>query len=289
MHNHTHGVGTRIQNGGARLTDDRLKLSQYVERLQGSGRYSFTSEDIARAVGGSPVAREAALRRLKDKGWIATPHRGFYVIVPVEYRSAGAPPATWFIDDLMRSLGRPYYVALLSAAAIHGAAHQQPQHFQVITDVPMRNVEMGRVRLDFHRNRRLPAVPAVPAVPVVRVKTDTGTMTVSTSEATALDLVRYAPAAGSLDNVATVLMELTERMEAKKLVEAARSASPPDVQRLGYLLEQLGFTHLSEALARHLSSLRRRPVLLGLQQKAGGSAADPRWYVVPNVKVVPDL
>ena len=36
----------------------------------------------------------------------------------------------------MAHLSQPYYVALLSAAAYHGAAHQKPQVFQVM--VPRR-------------------------------------------------------------------------------------------------------------------------------------------------------
>jgi len=48
-----------------------------------------------------------------------------YVLVPLEYLHAGAPPPSWFIDDLMKAMERPYYVGLLSAAGIHGASHQQ--------------------------------------------------------------------------------------------------------------------------------------------------------------------
>ena len=70
----------------------------------------------------SDVALEAALRRLKQRGRIASPRRGFYVLVPPEYREAGCQPASWLIDDLMRFVEQPYYVGLLSAAAIHGAA-----------------------------------------------------------------------------------------------------------------------------------------------------------------------
>ena len=265
------------------MVEGKLKLSRYVERLQGTGRYCFTSEDIADAVQGSTAAHEVALRRLTVKNWIVSPHNGFYVIVPVEYRSAGAPPASWFVDDLMQYLGRRYYVGLLTAAAIHGAAHQQPQVFQVITNTPMRNVTVGRVQLDFHRNRHTNKVQ------VMRLKTETGTMCVSTPEATALDLVRYARVAGNMDNVATVLIELAERMKPERLMETARSASPPDVQRLGYLLERLGFGPLAKALTRQVSSCRLRPVMLATQLKTDRSAHDPRWYVIPNVEVVPDL
>lgn len=38
----------------------------------------------------------------------------------------------------MKFLGQPYYVGLLSAAALHGAAHHQPQEFQVVTNKQFR-------------------------------------------------------------------------------------------------------------------------------------------------------
>ena len=112
----------------------RKTLAAFVEDLQARGRYTFTRAEGASGKDRSDVALEAALRRLKRRGRIASPRRGFYVLVPVEYREAGCPPANWFIDDLMRFLKQPYYVGLLSAAAIHGAAHQQPMVFQVVTD-----------------------------------------------------------------------------------------------------------------------------------------------------------
>jgi hypothetical protein len=60
------------------------------------------------------VAAQTALRRLKQQGRVVSPRRGFYVVVPPEYRAAGSLPASWFIDDLMRYLDQPYYVGLLA-------------------------------------------------------------------------------------------------------------------------------------------------------------------------------
>ena len=68
----------------------------------------------------SEVALDSALRRQRQRGRIVSPRRGFYVIVPQEYALAGSPPPSWFIDELMAYLGQPYYVGLLSAAALHG-------------------------------------------------------------------------------------------------------------------------------------------------------------------------
>lgn len=45
------------------------------------------------ALGVSPVALKRAAQRLKVKRRLATPRRGFYTVVPLEYRQSGAPPA----------------------------------------------------------------------------------------------------------------------------------------------------------------------------------------------------
>ena len=85
--------------------------------MQGKGRYSFRREEALDALGVSDEALQTAARRLTAKKRLVSPRRGFYVIVPLEYRSAGAPPPDWFIDELMKFQERPYYVGLLSAAA----------------------------------------------------------------------------------------------------------------------------------------------------------------------------
>lgn len=58
-------------------------------------------------------------------------------------------------------------------------------------------------------------------VPVQRLNTPRGTITVSTPEATALDLVDYQHHAGGLSQVTTVLAELAEKINDEKLAVAA--------------------------------------------------------------------
>ncbi|MGH7821483.1 MAG: type IV toxin-antitoxin system AbiEi family antitoxin domain-containing protein [Candidatus Binatia bacterium] len=229
------------------------------------------------------MALEAALRRVKQRGRIVSPRRGFYVLVPPEYREAGSPPANWFVDDLMRFLGQPYYVGLLSAAAIHGAAHQQPMVFQVVTDRPTRPARAGRVRIDFHMSRN------VASARIVEVQTDTGSMRVSNPETTAFDLVRFAPAAGHLGNISTVLGELAEKLDAVALAEVASSYAVPEAQRVGHLLERLGRSDLTAALNAWLERRRHRPVLLAPGEPRGSVPADDRWRVIPNATVEADV
>jgi len=259
------------------------KVSGFIEGLQSDGRYSFSFEELARAVDASGIALQSAIRRLKKKGHLVSPHREFFVIVPAEYRGIGAPPPSWFIDELMAFLSRPYYVGLLSAAAVHGAAHQHPQVFQVATSLPTASMIAGSGRIEFFRKRRIERVATM------RVKTDTGYMTVSTPEATVFDLIRHAHASGHLSNVATVLAELGEAIDPEKLVSSAALASRPEVQRAGYLLQLVGLESLAAPLVELVASGRKRCALLRPDVSAEGMPVDKRWNLVINEDVEPDL
>jgi predicted transcriptional regulator of viral defense system len=256
---------------------DTVDIRTFLDDLQAQGRYSFTHSEARDAVTSSPRAVAEALRRLRAGGRVATPRRGFNVIVPPEYRKAGCPPASWFIDDLMRFVRRPYYVALLSAAAVHGAAHQQPMRFQVVTDGPMRPAGAGRVRIEFHVSRDAESAPTA------LVQTDTGFMRVATPEGTAFDLVRFVEASGGLGNVATVLADLSEVMRSDALRGLATGRPTPEVQRLGHLLDLIGRPQLADPLARALVARRVRPVLLAPGTKDGPrDVGPPPWRVMSN-------
>jgi predicted transcriptional regulator of viral defense system len=251
-------------------------LLKWVEGLQEKGYLTFTRQQAELDSGRSAIAVQSALRRLRAQGRIATPRRGFHVIVPVEYRSLGSPPGTWFVDELMAFLGQPYYVGLLSAAAIHGAAHQQPMVLQVITDRPTRALRVGRVAIKFSSDRRLLRVP------VMGKQTETGSMKVSTPEATAFDLVRFPAEAGHWSNVATVLGELAEMLVPRELARIAPLFQVPDAQRLGYLLDTLGHRELTGALRAWLEGQRPRALALRPGREAGEDL-NQRWKVWPNV------
>jgi len=200
----------------------------------------------------------------------------------LEYRATASPPASWFIDDLMLYLAQPYYVGLLSAAAIHGAAHQQPMVFQVVTSKPTREMRAGNVAIQFSMSSK------VEQMPVTEKQTETGTMRVATPETTAFDLVRYQAGAGHLDNAAIVLAELAERMDARALVNIAHVVRLPDVQRLGYLLDVIGEGDLARPLAKWLETRKPRAILLrpGIPTDA---VIDRRWHVLPNVEFEDEL
>ena len=261
----------------------RRTLAALVDSYQASGRYVLTREDALRTLGITEEAVKKAVQRLVAKHRLAVPHRGFYIIVPLEYRAAGAPPASWFIDDLMKFYGQPYYVGLLTAAALHGAAHQQPQEFQVITKAQLRPAVAGRARIRFFRKRMLERTPTVD------VKTETGTMRVATPEATAFDLFRYLKGSGHLGHVATVLAELAEKMDARRFLEIAQAEGElANAQRLGHVLERVGATELATALSPWILEQRPRYVPLRVDRSVRRASKDGRFRVLVNEQVEAD-
>lgn len=258
-------------------------LAQYVRDLQSRGRYSFVTEEAARATGGSTIAVRAALRRLKSKGEIADPHRGFHVIVPPEYRELGCLPPDEFIPQLMAHLDEPYYVALLSAAAYHGASHQKPQVFQVMVSRRRRPISCGGARVQFVSRSDMSDTP------VVERNTPRGTLRIASPAATALELVAYPTHAGGLDNVATVLAELAEAIEPEALVAEAQRAAASWVQRLGYLLTLVDASELALALEPVIDAHHPFPVPLDPSAAAAGSPSDSRWRLIVNAEVEHDL
>jgi predicted transcriptional regulator of viral defense system len=252
----------------------------YVERLLGRGRHTFTRQEAEAALRSSGVATYHSLRRLQKRGWLAMPRRGFYLIVDPEFRELGALPATAWIDDLMKFHGVPYYVGLLSAASLHGAAHQQPMEFQVVTGAVLRTLTVGRVRIRFFFRRRMDAAFTE------RLKTSSGYIPVSTPEMTAYDLVRYREGAGSIDHAATVLSELAERMDAKRLVAVAKKGEEmPVVQRLGYLLDLTEHGGLTEPLHQMVERAKPKFVRLEPHSDENVSERNARWRILVNTTI----
>jgi predicted transcriptional regulator of viral defense system len=182
----------------------------------------------------------------------------------------------------MKSLDKPYYVGLLSAAALHGAAHQQPMGYTVITQSPApRSIDRLKIvffsRQDFLQDG------------IIQKKTPAGYINVSSPELTALDFFDYIHKFG-INRITTVLQELAEAMKPAPLLKIARKyPNTAAIQRLGYILEQEASAEkLSDSLWKALNERTCFPVPLSPQKEKRGEI-DGKWKIIKNMKIESDL
>lgn len=83
----------------------RGALSDFIDDLQAGGRLTFTREQALAALGVTPGALKQAALRLAKRRRLVMPRRGFFVLIPLEHRAAGAPPLSAWLDDLVRFHG----------------------------------------------------------------------------------------------------------------------------------------------------------------------------------------
>ncbi|MHB1598441.1 MAG: type IV toxin-antitoxin system AbiEi family antitoxin domain-containing protein [Acidimicrobiales bacterium] len=271
------------------MSDTRvdIRASDLPDELIARGQHWINLPEVAELLHVPQGQVPPLMARLRKKGQVFSPTRGAYVPIPPEYRSWGAVPATHFVDRLMAALDHPYYVGFLSAAEVHGAAHQRPQVFQVVTTARVRDRSFGRVALEFIKDVRAADRP------VDISNTPTGTMRVATPEVTVLDLVASPKHGGGLSNVATVAADLVSsgHLDFRKLTRAATTYPLAVVQRTGWL---------SDHVARHLGTEIETDSLMTIARRrseptpldAGGPRSgelDARWNVLVNTDVEPDL
>ncbi|MCE5262182.1 MAG: type IV toxin-antitoxin system AbiEi family antitoxin [Deltaproteobacteria bacterium] len=256
-----------------------VTAAQFMTDLNASGRYCFSSDEAVQALGTSAVATRAALRRLRQKGELAMPYKGFYVIVPPEFRNDGCLPASHFIPFLMEHLGDRYYAGLLSAAEYHGAAHQRPQVFQVVLAKNRPAIACGKIRIIFVARKNAAQIPTMD------FKTPRGYLKISTPEATAFDLVGYPNHAAGLDNTATVLAELAQQFDGKELVRMAELSPVAWAQRLGYLLDLVGAREKTAELAKYVTGKDLAPTPLAPSRSFEGIGRLKPWNILVNISV----
>ena len=227
------------------------------------------------------------LSRLVRSGIITLVHRGFYVTIPTRYKKTGIVPPHYYIDALQRHLGKPYYMSLLSAAAMHGAAHQRPQVDFVSTTLPRTSTSK-----DLNPHIRWVYRSPVPDEFICVRNDDSGVIRYSSPELTAPELVQYEHLVGGLGAVATVLSELVECIDFSKeqISRIFSVVKDRTVQRTGYLLDEvLGESKQADAL--HEAARKQMPrmkwTLLSSRSNERERGESARWKIKVTAEVEP--
>jgi hypothetical protein len=146
-----------------------------------------------------------------------------------------------------------------------------------MTDGSRREIEVGRLRVRFFVKR---GIEQTPTQPLVNAFAPTR---VSTPEATAFDLVRYASRIGGLGRAVETLTPLLPLMggpELKRMLKAENE--PATAQRLGYIIETAGEKKLAEVIHDWLPP---QLALVSLAPAKAGRMTAPvveRWRVLNN-------
>ncbi len=255
---------------------NNFRLINYIENLRKEGKYLFLKEEACQALNISGTSFLKSVHRLFKKGKTAHLKKGLYQIITEEYANDGSLPPEWFIDDLMRYLEVPYYVGLLTASSMHGSSHHATQIFQVVCAKVIPSLTVGSIKIVFYYSKHITRIPTQ------QIKVPSGYMSVSTPEGTAFDLIRYLHQSGHLNNVATVLSELAEVMNPEKIAMAANHMSIRYSQRLGYILDALGFESLTEQLYKTVvtKSITYTPLRLDTENRV--IEKNKKWHVLVN-------
>jgi len=252
--------------------------------LQRNGQYTFTCEDVCKAF---DLPKNSIYRRLyvheKQKRIIKL-RKGFYGIHTPESSMNGNFDIYLYVDALMKSLSKPYYVALLSAAALHGAAHQKPQDFFIMTEIPVpRKVHNKKEKISFFGKNFLLQEG------VMLKKSRVGYFNVSTPELTAFDLLDNIKSFG-INRITSVLQELYEEMNVSRLKKTAKLiGNKASIQRLGFILETVvGAQKLADTLYQILCKNTFYSVPLSPVKQRRGTIND-KWKIIINMEIEPDL
>lgn len=257
-----------------------MNCMHYIQNLIRRGIWSFTSKEITNHFGFYPKNK---LLRLRNKGRIISPAKGFNVIVPEEYSNSGRLPVDRYIDALMKHYNRPYYVGLLTAASYWGAAHQSPQVFQLITNYDRRNILINRNKIIFHR------IKDIEFTPITKRKSATGYFNISKPETTFFDLVYFHKQVGGLENVGLIQSELSEQMKTEELLKAVNNYPIANIQRGAYLMELLGLDKFCRVLDKYL---RKQNIIYTHLNPSGSrerANKHTRWKLLINESLELDI
>ena len=238
----------------------------------------------------SPEAFQSAVTRLRKKGLVVSPRRGFYLILRPEDRLLGAPDPSRWIDPLMKHLGLDYRISLLRAVAFHGSTHQAAMVFQVIAPRQLPKIEVGRQRIEFlYQEPRAFAKSNRPEF-LAQLTTEAGFAKIAGVELALLDICRYFHRAGGINGAAQAVHDLGRKANPAILAKAARAYENSAVRRLGYLLERFGHERQAAVLRRFADKAKSfkdldpavKPIVPALRENGEKSS---EWKLIINVPV----
>ncbi len=263
-----------------------MTVANYIKQLLSYEEYSFSLEELIKNIHKSETSIKSELSRLIAKKEIVNLRKGFYLIITPRYSSAQKLPIQLYCEKLFKFLNRNYYVALFSAAKLHGAGHQQIQKDYIITEKPKFN-DISKRTIDI----RFFTTSNWTDKNIQIKKSDAGIYKASSPALTIVDLIHHQTKLGGINRMLSVIEELSEELNKSDLVELLNwYPNKSTLQRFGFLLEELGINEeFQELIFINLNTKKIFPVLLSPKLNVKPGAVNNRWKVVVNLKLESDI
>ncbi len=260
-----------------------MSLNDWVKEQEQRGITTFSFQQIRCVFAErSEKTLRTDINRLISSKRIQNVYKGFYVIIPTQYRLKGVVPPTYYINELMEYLGKPYYVGLLSAAAIYGASHQRAMVTQIVTIGPRARTSNKNSLLDWNYRQQIPSEL------IESRNAEMGRINYSSAELTTVDIVQFASNIGGYQRAATVLAELVDVIDMSKMEGVLPYTTTTAMQRFGYLLEFVLFEQdkadqLYEMLKKRTGYFNA--VMMSSEHPASNDKKSNRWRVNMNINI----
>ncbi len=227
------------------------------------------------------------LYSLAKKDAVVKLAKGTYLLVHPEIlygRKGFSEDPLLIIDELMSELERSYYVAYISAAHVHGIAHQLPFTFHIAVTKRRRNIRASGISI------RFVTVKKDRFFGIQDMKYADRKLKVSNLEKTILDCLERPELCGGISDLAVMIYDSAERIEWQKLVDYVKLFNNGALaQRLGCILEKLMRQGLNvdKKVIASLHKLLDKKFVYSLEPKLPKKGKLNRnWMIIENVKIV---
>ncbi len=130
----------------------------------------------------------------------------------------------------------------------------------------------------------------VGSLPVIKKNTRKSILTVAAPETTAFDIIARFKDAGGFGNVITVLQELSETLQARRLHQVSKTIQEiVHVQRLGYILDALGYSEKTGGLLREVNKRAYNYALLVPYKSKKDALKDSKWKIIVNETIEQEI
>lgn len=247
-----------------------------IDHFLAKGQKTFSLSELAQLKQSARHIASLMAQKLCKKGFIKRLADDYYVILSASEKQNQSVPAYHYMDALMQHKAMPYYVGLLSAAHLHGAAHHRPMAFQIITAQQLRTPKKFLPDVDFHTKKQFPLQN------IERHKGEYGTLQVASPALTIYDVLKYEAFAGGIYNALNVIKELLPQLKFLDLKTLLKNELESSViRRMGFIFEKLEAKRYATLLEPFLSSNVLTVPLSKLEHTSGSKSA--KWHIIDNV------